>query len=108
MPGKNYQLIVPLVRKVSYWAVRSCGSRCLNSFHLFNLALVRRLVPRMLKEKLEDDLKATVNILNLLAFLLGSPDYAQPHALAFQKPRPVAARTNPPSETRLAKRAAAN
>jgi hypothetical protein len=52
--------------------------------------------------------KATVKILNLLAFLLGSPDYAQPETLAFQKSRPVAVQTNPPSETRLAKRAAAN
>lgn len=62
----------------------------------------------MLKEKLEDAVKATVDILNLLAFLLGSPDYPQPHALAFQKPRAVAARTNPPNENRLAKVAAAN
>jgi hypothetical protein len=52
-------------------------------------------------------LKATVDILNLLAFLLGSPDYPQPHALAFQKPRPAAPRDNPPSKTRLAKRTAA-
>jgi hypothetical protein len=53
-------------------------------------------------------LKATVDILNLLAFLLGSPDYPQPHALAIQKPRAVALQSNPPNETRLAKRAAAN
>jgi hypothetical protein len=50
-------------------------------------------------------LKATTEILNLIAFLLGSPDYALLHELYLRR-RPAG--IDPPRNKRLAKKKAAN
>lgn len=50
-------------------------------------------------------MKSTTEILNLIAFLVGSPDYAVLHELYLRR-RP--ARIDPASNKRLAKKKAAN
>jgi hypothetical protein len=60
---------------------------------------------RFLTPGTEGIVKSTLEILNLLAFLLGSPDYAQPNMEACQKPGPAPVQANRPTEKRLSKKA---
>jgi hypothetical protein len=55
---------------------------------------------------MEESVKATTEILNLIAFLLGSPEFALAHAQPWPSRHPLPEETKPAQNEALAKKAA--